>query len=229
MNDKFNNIFNKFNLSKNQQLKVQNFTSINSNINGTSKKNSVLSIAIITLAIGFIGIIFILKSVSFKNSKLSVNMVKIGDDVVALKKGEELNVNAWNPPIEIILNDEKLKTKKIPRLYNGVTLGTHVRDVIRKFNIKSGYAILNMETSTEENDGTTDIVNKSFKNYNSIPKHFLDCAIIYGYNKVNDEWKMVKEKDIKNADIIYYIDINGFSDEMYDTNEVIEFNIEYKK
>ena len=40
---------------------------------------------------------------------------------------------------------------------------------------------------------------------------------------------MVKEKDIKNADIIYYIDINGFSDEMYDKNEVIEFNIEYKK
>lgn len=191
--------------------------------------NKVLSIVIILAIIGVAYCIypFIPKNDNFEDYELSVDMVNFGNKVVSLKEGDELSVDAWNPPIDVIMNEEELKLKKVPVLYNGVTLGTHVKDVIKKFNIRSGYAILNMEVATEEQDGTTDIIQKSFENYNSIPKYFLDCYIIFGYNKIDGNWQMVEEDEISDADIVYYIDINGFSDEMYEKNEVIMFMIKY--
>ena len=227
MNNEFNNNLNDVNNSfesGNQKQVSQDFNSKKSN-------NKILAILIIITIIGLVGCVFafIPKGDNFEDYELSVDMVKFRDKIVYLKEGDELNVNAWNPPIKFILNEEELKLKKVPVLYNGVTLGTHVKDVIKKFNIKSGYAILNMEVSTEEQDGTTDIIEKSFENYNSIPKSFLDCAIIFGYNKIDGNWKMVEEDKILEADIVYYIDINGSSGEMYEKNEVIMFMIKYNK
>ena len=218
-----NNNFEGDNPAVNQQLTTQEITKVNSNSDIFNKKNLVLAIVITIIVIGF----FVFKLNN--NSKSNVNIVDLGDKVISLQKGDELTVNAWNPPVKIKLNEEKIETENTPKLYNGVTLGTNVKDVIEKFNINEGYAILNMEVSSEEHDGTTDIVEKSFENYNSIPEYFLDCVIVFGYNKVNGKWRMVKETNILDADIIYYIDINGFSNEMYGKNEVIMFSIKYNK
>lgn len=223
-----NNKFKKTSSLINRQQQKQCFTMIKSNFCVSHKKIIILVIAITMIIIGLASSIYIFyNNNSSEGYKLSVNMIEHGDKVVNLKKGDKLVVNAWNPPIEVTLNDEELEN--IPILYNGVTLGTNVKDVIKKFNIKSGYAVLNMEVPTEEEDGTTDIIEKNFKNYNSIPKEFLDCAIIFGYKKVNGKWKMVKGKKINDADIVYYIDINGFDDGMYGINEVILFMVAYNK
>lgn len=225
MNNEFNNNLNDVNKS----FEGVNQKQISQDFNSKKSNNKILAIVIIIVIIGLIGCVypFIPKNDNFEDYELSVDMVNFGNKVVSLKEGDELSVDAWNPPIEVILNEEELKLKKVPVLYNGVTLGTHVKDVIKKFNIKSGYAILNMEVATKEQDGTTDIIEKSFENYNSIPKSFLDCAIIFGYNKVDGKWQIVEEDKISDADIVYYIDINGSSDEMYEKNEVIMVMIKY--
>lgn len=228
-NNKKNN-FEVDNLLVNQQPILKKITKVNAKFNVFSKKKLILTITFIIIFIGLISSIFVfILNNSFVNYETNVNMIELGDEIIYLKQGDKLIVNAWNPPIEVYLNDDELNNKNIPELYNGVTLGTNVKDVIMKFNIKSGYAMLNMEVPTKQEDGTTDIVNKRFKNLNSIPNNFLDCAIIFGYKKVNNKWKMVKEKNLKDADIIYYIDINGFDDEMYELNDVIKFKIKYNE
>ena len=167
MNNEFNNNLNDVNKS----FEGVNQKQISQDFNSKKSNNKILAIVIIIVIIGLIGCVypFIPKNDNFEDYELSVDMVNFGNKVVSLKEGDELSVDAWNPPIEVILNEEELKLKKVPVLYNGVTLGTHVKDVIKKFNIKSGYAILNMEVATKEQDGTTDIIEKSFENYNSIP------------------------------------------------------------
>ena len=57
-----------------------------------------------------------------------------------------------------------------------------------------------MEVSTEEHDGTTDVVHVLYKNKNSFADDFLDTMIEFGYKKTNSGWEMVKYSDIDKAD-----------------------------
>ena len=156
--------------------------------------------------------------------KGDVDVVYINDKKITLKRGETLDANAWNPPVDITINDKKYDS--IPVLFNGVTLGTKIKDVIKKFKIKSGYANLNMEVAGG-GSGTTDIENVLYEGNSSLPKDFLDCRITFGYKKVDNGWEMVHYYNLRESDIIYYIDICGFYDEIYDYNEVIEITIKY--
>jgi hypothetical protein len=84
-----------------------------------------------------------------------------------------------------------------------------------------------MEVSTEEHDGTTDVVQVLYENKNSFADDFLDTMIEFGYKKTNNGWEMVKYSDIDKADILYIIDINGFpEDELVNKNEVIMIHVE---
>lgn len=114
-----------------------------------------------------------------------------------------------------------------PVLFNGIGIGSNMDEVIEKFNIKSGYANINMEVPIPEHDGTTDIIDVVYKDKNSFEEYFLDAMIEFGYKKNITGWKMVKFTDIDDADILFNIDINGLYDEDIDKDDVISIYVEY--
>ena len=154
-----------------------------------------------------------------------VTKFKIGNEVYWIREGDTLSVDAWNEEIEAEFNDEEMHGT--PVLFNGIGIGSTVDEVIEKFDIKSGYANLNMEVPTEEHDGTTDIIDVLYKDKNSFKEDFLDAMIQFGYKKKGNEWEMVKYSNIDEADIIYYVDINGFIDEEIPENSVIMIYVQY--
>lgn len=187
-------------------------------------KKKVIIVIVVLIVLGVVGILF---SVGDNKDTLSndIEMFSLGKKEYKLIEGDTLECSAWSSN-DCYLNDTKLSS--YPVLFNGVTIGTDYRDVIEKFNIKSGYANLNMEVPTEEHDGTTDIIDVLYKNDDSFTDDFLDAVIEFGYEKTSEGWKMVKYSDIDNADILFRIDINGFDDhEEVDENKVIMINIEY--
>lgn len=168
----------------------------------------------------------VLTFLSDKDSvEMDVTKFKLGNEVYWMNEGDTLSVNAWNEEIEAEFNDEEMHG--IPVLFNGIGIGSTVDEVIEKFDIKSGYANLNMEVPTEEHDGTTDIIDVLYKDRNSFKEDFLDAIIQFGYKKKGNEWEMVKYSNIDEADIIYYVDINGFIDEEIPENSVIMICVQY--
>ena len=168
----------------------------------------------------------VLTFVSDKDSvEMDVTKFKLGNEVYWMNEGDTLSVNAWNEEIEAEFNDEEMHG--IPVLFNGIGIDSTVDEVIEKFDIKSGYANLNMEVPTEEHDGTTDIIDVLYKDRNSFKEDFLDAIIQFGYKKKGNEWEMVKYSNIDEADIIYYVDINGFIDEEIPENSVIMICVQY--
>ena len=184
-----------------------------------------LSIAIFCVAMFIIGNT-VLTFVGDKDSvEMDVTKFKLGNEVYWMNEGDTLSVNAWNEEIEAEFNDEEMHG--IPVLFNGIGIDSTVDEVIEKFDIKSGYANLNMEVPTEEHDGTTDIIDVLYKDRNSFKEDFLDAIIQFGYKKKGNEWEMVKYSNIDEADIIYYVDINGFIDEEIPENSVIMICVQY--
>lgn len=156
---------------------------------------------------------------------------RMGSKTYKLKRNEELYVNGWNE-LEILYNNERYND--LPTIAKSVTLTTSYKDVLKVFNIKEGYAIVNMEVSENETDDTTQIIEKVYKNKKVFKKTYLDLYLLFGYKKVNDEWTMITAKELKkliDTDeelLIYYIDFNGMSDEIVDKGEVISFSITHQ-
>ena len=156
---------------------------------------------------------------------------KMGYEEYTIKRGEELSVSAWNG-LEILFNNKSYD--KLPKIANGVTIGTNYKDVLKIFDIQEGYAIANMEVSTKEQDGTTDVIEETYRNKSIFRKDYLDLYLLFGYKKVNNEWKMITAKELtKLMDtdkelLIYYIDFNGMEDELVNKGEVIAFSITHQ-
>lgn len=156
---------------------------------------------------------------------------KMGYEKYTIKRGEELTVNAWND-LEVIYNNEDYND--LPTIANGVTISTNYKDVLKTFGIQDGYAIANMEVETKEKDGTTDVIEETYRNKSIFKKTYLDLYLLFGYKKVNKEWKMVTAKELEklmDTDkelLIYYIDFNGMEDEVVNKGEVIAFSITHQ-
>ena len=152
----------------------------------------------------------------------AVNMAAIKGKAVQLKSGDKLHADVWNNEGYYTMNGDKLKNQ--PGLYKGVTIGSDLKYVIDTFGIKPGYAIINREVSTPEQDGTTDIVDK---------ESVLEAEFSWGYKKVDGKWKMVTAKELKKgkADLVYGVDFVGnlmASDVSVDEQQVVSFNVEMK-
>ena len=154
-----------------------------------------------------------------------VTKFTIGNKAYWIRKGELLSVNAWDDEIEVEYNGEYVDGNI--KLFNGIEIGSTVEEVIEKFDLKSGYANINMEVPTEEHDGTTDVINVLYESEKSFGDDFLDAMLQFGYKKTSSGWKMVKFSDIESADILFYIDINGFTDEEVDENSVVMIYVQY--
>lgn len=179
-----------------------------------------------------------LEDVRYGDMSISDDIMKfsIDKEEYVFSKGDNLNVNFWDEEEkEIYFNDEQIKS--IPILYGGITIGSKVESVIDVFNIQPGYANINMEISTEEQDGTTDVIEFSYEDISFLKKDYLDAYITFGYKKVDGSWKMVNADDLmKLIDsnqteglLVYIIDINGLDEEAVSVGEVILFDVEYFK
>ena len=192
------------------------------------KKKKFIVAIFIAIVILFIVITFCInnsKETVYSIDNIEPDIFYVGEKKYTLKKGETLEIDAWNPPTKIEYNGKNFN--KVPVLFNGVTLGTKIKDVVKKFKLESGYANLNMEVAGTGSSGDTDIKNVLYEDMESLPKDFLDCCIIFGYKKENDGWKMVQYDYLFQADIVYYIDICGFTDEIYGYKETIEITVKY--
>lgn len=182
-------------------------------------------------------VLIVIARFAIKESKIKpveskyLDTFTMGYEKYTIKRGEELTVNAWND-LEIMYNNEIYDD--LPTIANGVTIGTNYKDVLKIFGIQDGYAIANMEVPTKQQDGTTDIVEETYKNKSIFKKDYLDLYLLFGYKKVNKKWKMVTAKELEklmDTDkelLIYYIDFNGMEDEMVKKGEVIAFSITHQ-
>ena len=182
-------------------------------------------------------VLIVIARFAIKESKIKpvelkyLDTFSMGYEKYTIKRGEELTVNAWND-LEIMYNNEIYDD--LPTIANGVTIGTNYKDVLKIFGIQDGYAIANMEVETKQQDGTTDIVEETYKNKSIFKKDYLDLYLLFGYKKVNKKWKMVTAKELEklmDTDkelLIYYIDFNGTEDEVVNKGEVIAFSITHQ-
>lgn len=182
-------------------------------------------------------VLIVIARFAIKESKIKpveskyLDTFTMGYEKYTIKRGEELTVNAWND-LEIMYNNEIYDD--LPTIANGVTIGTNYKDVLKIFGIQDGYAIANMEVPTKQQDGTTDIVEETYKNKSIFKKDYLDLYLLFGYKKVNNKWKMITAKELEklmDTDkelLIYYIDFNGMEAEMVKKGEVIAFSITHQ-
>ena len=182
-------------------------------------------------------VLIVIARFAIKESKIKpveskyLDTFTMGYEKYTIKRGEELTVNAWND-LEIMYNNEIYDD--LPTIANGVTIGTNYKDVLKIFGIQDGYAIANMEVPTKQEDGTTDIIEKTYRNKSIFKKDYLDLYLLFGYKKVNKEWKMVTVKELKklmDTDkelLVFYIDFNGMDNEVVKPGEVISFSITHQ-
>ena len=176
---------------------------------------------IIILSVLVLALIF--SSVIKEDINLEFNQFMMGEKIYTLNSGDILSSSSYKENTKY--NYESFKD--YVTLYNGVTIGTKFDKVVKLFDIKSGYAKLNMEVPNIEHDGTTNIVNEIFEDIDSVRSDFLDCYIIFGYKNNEGVWEMVEYSYIEDADIIFGIDIDGFSASNHKKCQVSEINIEY--
>ena len=181
-----------------------------------------------------VSILFVLVLILIPKNPIKITTIAIGSINHKLEKGDVLFVNNWD---ELIVEYKDKNYEEIPVIYKGITIGSTKDEVLTAFNIKKGYANINMEVPTKEKDGTTDIIDVIYEGDKSFKDNFLDANITFGYKKENNSWKMLKYKELekyleeettKEDILLFNIDINGMSEEIVDKNEVIMFSVEYK-
>lgn len=181
-----------------------------------------------------VSILFVLALILIPKNPVNLTTIAIGNKNYTLEKGDYLYVNNWNE-LEVKYNDKEYK--EIPVIYQGITIGSTLDEVLDVFSLKKDYANINMEVPTKEKDGTTDIINVLYKNKDSFNYNYLDVNITFGYKKINNSWEMLKYKDlekyleeeiVKEDILVFHIDINGMTEENVNKAEVIMFTIEYK-
>ena len=168
-------------------------------------------------------------------NKISVDSIVIDSKEIVLEKGDFFTIDYWNGK-EIYFNDTQYVDE--PTLYGNLKIGDSIAEVIKKLNIKSGYALINSEIPTSEHDGTTDVIDIEFKDLKSFDFDYLDACLIVGYQKDDSSWKMLDfdqvqslsldENDLEDI-VVYRIDFNGLEDEEVEVGKVISISIEYIK
>ncbi|MCQ2451472.1 MAG: hypothetical protein MJ080_05815 [Clostridia bacterium] len=160
------------------------------------------------------------------------SQVLVNGKRVELKKGDTLSVNAWGDP-EYYFNDKELK--KCPSIYKDIKIGDDLDSVLEAFGIKEGYAVVDREIATKEQDGTTEIVSEEYKNNEFFEKeNVLDADFCFGFIKKDGSFVLAtaRELDRKKADLIYNVDFVGSSladDASVKEKQVISFSVERKK
>lgn len=158
--------------------------------------------------------------------ELSLTEVQIGKETIELKKGDEVEVDAWNEPYAAV---NGMEYDEAVTVCNNIAIGSTLSQLTEAFNIREGYAMINAEVPTEEHDGTTDVIDLEytadfFDNYDG---EYLDAVIYIGFNEEDGKWIPAESEEIQDAELIYGFDINGMNDSAVGAGEVIAIQIKY--
>lgn len=169
-------------------------------------------------------------SVNHNNSEpeeLSLTEVQIGKETVELKKGDEVEVDAWNEPYAAVNGKEYDETVTV---CGNIAIGSTLSQLTEAFSIREGYAMINAEVPTEEHDGTTDVIELEYTEdfFDNYDGEYLDAVIYIGFNNEEGKWVPVESEEIEDAELVYGFDINGMDDSAVSAGEVIAIQIKYR-
>ena len=169
-------------------------------------------------------------SVNHNNSEpeeMSLTEVQIGKETVELKKGDEVEVDAWNEPYAAVNGKEYDETVTV---CGNIAIGSTLSQLTEAFSIREGYAMINAEVPTEEHDGTTDVIELEYTEdfFDNYDGEYLDAVIYIGFNNEEGKWVPVESEEIEDAELVYGFDINGMDDSAVSAGEVIAIQIKYR-
>ena len=192
------------------------------------KKQKIKLFVLLGIVLLLVGVIFIY----FLNltSKKDITAVSIDNVRYTLEKGETFQARLYDDNSTEV-NFRNKDYYDVPVIYNGISLGDSIETVIEAFEIKSGFAYLDMEvpSSLHGEHGETDVISTNYKNTNFIKEGFLYADISFYYKKTKEQWNLIKvnkleslnEKDIEE---LIYVSLS-FSTQYDDISEPILTNI----
>lgn len=169
-------------------------------------------------------------AVNHNNSEpeeLSLTKVQVGKETIELKKGDEVEADAWNEPYAAVNGKEYDETVTV---CGNIAIGSTLSQLTEAFSIREGYAMINAEVPTEEHDGTTDVIELEYTEdfFDNYDGEYLDAVIYIGFNNEEGKWVPVESEEIEDAELVYGFDINGMDDSAVSAGEVIAIQIKYR-
>lgn len=169
-------------------------------------------------------------AVNHNNSEpeeLSLTKVQVGKETIELKKGDEVEADAWNEPYAAVNGKEYDETVTV---CGNIAVGSTLSQLTEAFSIREGYAMINAEVPTEEHDGTTDVIELEYTEdfFDNYDGEYLDAVIYIGFNNEEGKWVPVESEKIEDAELVYGFDINGMDDSAVSAGEVIAIQIKYR-
>ena len=162
-----------------------------------------------------------------EREELSLTKVQVGKETIELKKGDEVEADAWNEPYAAVNGKEYDETVTV---CGNIAIGSTLSQLTEAFSIREGYAMINAEVPTEEHDGTTDVIELEYTEdfFDNYDGEYLDAVIYIGFNNEEGKWVPVESEEIEDAELVYGFDINGMDDSAVSAGEVIAIQIKYR-
>lgn len=162
-----------------------------------------------------------------EHEELSLTKVQVGKETIELKKGDEVEADAWNEPYAAVNGKEYDETVTV---CGNIAIGSTLSQLTEAFSIREGYAMINAEVPTEEHDGTTDVIELEYTEdfFDNYDGEYLDAVIYIGFNNEEGKWVPVESEEIEDAELVYGFDINGMDDSAVSAGEVIAIQIKYR-
>ena len=172
----------------------------------------------------------VIMAVNHKDSEReepSLTKVQVGKETIELKKGDEVEADAWNEPYAAVNGKEYDETVTV---CGNIAIGSTLSQLTEAFSIREGYAMINAEVPTEEHDGTTDVIELEYTEdfFDNYDGEYLDAVIYIGFNNEEGKWVPVESEEIEDAELVYGFDINGMDDSAVSAGEVIAIQIKYR-
>ena len=192
-----------------------------------NRKIAVICAAIFAAIVLASAVIMAVNHKDSEREELSLTKVQVGKETIELKKGDEVEADAWNEPYAAVNGKEYDETVTV---CGNIAIGSTLSQLTEAFSIREGYAMINAEVPTEEHDGTTDVIELEYTEdfFDNYDGEYLDAVIYIGFNNEEGKWVPVESEEIEDAELVYGFDINGMDDSAVSAGEVIAIQIKYR-
>lgn len=192
-----------------------------------NRKTAVICAAIFAAIVLALAVIMAVNHKDSEREELSLTKVQVGKETIELKKGDEVEADAWNEPYAAVNGKEYDETVTV---CGNIAVGSTLSQLTEAFSIREGYAMINAEVPTEEHDGTTDVIELEYTEdfFDNYDGEYLDAVIYIGFNNEEGKWVPVESEKIEDAELVYGFDINGMDDSAVSAGEVIAIQIKYR-
>ena len=192
-----------------------------------NRKIAVICASIFAAIVLALAVIMAVNHKDSEREELSLTKVQVGKETIELKKGDEVEADAWNEPYAAVNGKEYDETVTV---CGNIAIGSTLSQLTEAFSIREGYAMINAEVPTEEHDGTTDVIELEYTEdfFDNYDGEYLDAVIYIGFNNEEGKWVPVESEEIEDAELVYGFDINGMDDSAVSAGEVIAIQIKYR-